>query len=86
MRGEVDEAGRELLTLSVRPSSAGQASDLVVWVDTAFDGELVAPLDAIREMETLIVAEVFVPHRHLPGVGVGIPLISQQWSYGTTTI
>ena len=51
MKGEVDEAGRALLPLNIRPTSASTATDLVVWVDTAFDGELVIPLDAIREME-----------------------------------
>ena len=51
MKGEVDEAGRALLTLSVRPVSGNDPQELVVWVDTAFDGELVIPFDAIREME-----------------------------------
>ena len=51
MRGEVDEAGRALLTLRVRPVSASDPVELVVWVDTAFDGELVIPFDAIHDME-----------------------------------
>ena len=40
-----------LLTLSVRRVSRSDPVDLVVWVDTAFDGELVIPLDAIQDME-----------------------------------
>ncbi len=51
MRGEVDEAGRALLTLSVRPVAGSDPIELVVWVDTAFDGELVIPLDVIHEMK-----------------------------------
>ena len=51
MRGEVDEAGRALLTLSVRPDSSRDPIDLVVWVDTAFDGELVIPVGAIQDIE-----------------------------------
>ena len=50
MKGNVDEAGRALLTLRARPTSGSETVDLVVWVDTAFDGELVIPLDAIRDM------------------------------------
>ena len=51
MRGEVDEAGRALLTLRVRPVSASDPVELLVWVDTALDGELVIPFDAIHDME-----------------------------------
>ena len=51
MKGEVDEAGRAMLTLSVRSVGGNNPSDLLVWVDTAFDGELVIPLDTIQEME-----------------------------------
>ena len=48
MKGIVDEAGRSLLTLKVRSHS--DTSDLVVWVDTAFDGELVVPLTEIQRL------------------------------------
>ncbi len=51
MRGQVDDAGRALLTLSVKPIAGSGAVDLVVWVDTAFDGELVVPLNAIHALE-----------------------------------
>ena len=39
------------MTLRVRSTSSSEAVELVVCVDTAFDGDLVIPLDAIREME-----------------------------------
>lgn len=51
MKGQVDEVGRALLTLSVRRVASSNTADLVVWVDTAFDGELVIPLNAIHDME-----------------------------------
>ena len=40
-----------MLTLNIRPTSGSTPRDLVVWIDTAFDGELAIPFDAIREME-----------------------------------
>ncbi len=51
MKGQVDEAGRALLTLSVKPVAGSNPVDVVVWVDTAFDGELVVPLKAIHDLE-----------------------------------
>ena len=51
MRGQVDEAGRALLTLSVKSVAGSDPIELVVWVDTAFDGELVVPLNAIHDWE-----------------------------------
>jgi len=51
VRGQVDEAGRALLTLSVKQVAGSDPVDLVVWVDTAFDGELVVPLNTIHDLE-----------------------------------
>ena len=51
MRGQVDGAGRALLTLSIKPVAGSDSVELVVWVDTAFDGELVVPLNAIHDLE-----------------------------------
>ena len=51
MKGEVDEAGRALLPLSIRPVAGRESVDLVVWVDTAFDGELVIPIEAIHDLD-----------------------------------
>jgi len=51
VRGQVDEAGRALLTLSVKQVAGSDPVDLVVWVDTAFDGELVVPLNTIRDLK-----------------------------------
>jgi clan AA aspartic protease len=49
--GRIDDAGRALLTLDVRSKSEGKPTGMVVWVDTAFDGELVVPLQSIHELE-----------------------------------
>jgi clan AA aspartic protease len=43
MNGMVDDAGRALITLSVRPTHDAEAAPLRAWVDTAFTGELVIP-------------------------------------------
>jgi len=50
VKGNFDEGGRALLELRVRPSKDAEASPLVVWVDTAFDGELVIPRDMIGRL------------------------------------
>lgn len=50
MKGEVDEAGRALLTHTVRLGDGRETSGMVVWIDTAFDGELVVPLQTVSEM------------------------------------
>ncbi len=49
MNGEVDEAGRALLKLQVRHKDQG-VRELLVWIDTAFDGELVISRQMIREL------------------------------------
>ena len=51
MREQVDDAGRALLTLSIKPITGSDPVDLVVWVDTAFDGELVVPLNVVHDLE-----------------------------------
>lgn len=51
MNGQVDDAGRALLTLAVRPEADSPPRELTVWADTAFDGELVVPADLIHDME-----------------------------------
>ena len=47
MKGEVDSSGRALVVLNVRPTDDGAASELTVWIDTAFTGELVIPRESI---------------------------------------
>lgn len=43
MNGFVDDVGRALLNIDVRPDSARQAEVISAWVDTGFTGELVLP-------------------------------------------
>jgi clan AA aspartic protease len=42
---------RALLTLSVRADDDSDIKQLVAWIDTAFDGDLVFPLEAITTLE-----------------------------------
>ena len=50
MRGHVDEAGRALLPLNLRATLADASQELLVWVDTAFDGELVISGEAVKAL------------------------------------
>jgi clan AA aspartic protease len=38
------------VSLSLRPTDASSFVDIVAWVDTAFDGELVAPREIIERL------------------------------------
>ena len=55
MNGFVDDKLRALLHLPVSASNGGQRTDLVVWIDTAFNGGLVIPRKQIAELR--LVAE-----------------------------
>jgi clan AA aspartic protease len=48
--GEVDDSGRAILKLRVQAAKDAAAKDLLVWVDTAFDGELVVPYEVVHEL------------------------------------
>jgi clan AA aspartic protease len=50
VNGVVDDAGRALIQIRVRASSNEPERDALVWIDTAFDGELVLPERIVREM------------------------------------
>jgi len=50
MNGIVDEAGRALLDLDVRVSDQTPSTKLRVWVDTAFDGDLVFSASLVKEL------------------------------------
>ena len=50
MIGRVDAAARALMSLSVRSSEQASAEELVVWIDTAFDGELVVPAAQVHSL------------------------------------
>ncbi len=50
MNGFVDRAGRALLSLQVRSIQASDVNEMEVWIDTAFDGELVASVSLIEDL------------------------------------
>jgi predicted aspartyl protease len=50
MNGTVDPSGRALLLLPLRAAQHAEATDLIVWIDTAFDGELVIPRTQIHAL------------------------------------
>lgn len=50
MNGHVDRHGRALVTVSVRPSDAGAAREIEVWIDTGFNGDLVLPQQQIDDL------------------------------------
>jgi len=43
MTGSVDAAGRALLIVSLRHPATGTTTDLTVWIDTGFTGDLIIP-------------------------------------------
>jgi len=50
VKGFVDDNLRALLRVPVSASSSGQRRELVVWIDTAFNGGLVIPRKRIAEL------------------------------------
>ena len=50
MKGFVDDKLRALLRVPVSASRHGDRSDLLVWIDTAFNGGLVIPRKQITEL------------------------------------
>lgn len=50
MNGHVDAAGRALVTLRLRPRPRSVSTDLTVWIDTAFTGDLVISREKIRQL------------------------------------
>lgn len=50
MTGFVDDAGRALVQIAVRPLTDSQSRDFEAWIDTGFTGELVLPQAAIDEL------------------------------------
>ena len=43
MKGTVDEFGRALETVKLRLNENGRSTEVLAWVDTAFNGELLMP-------------------------------------------
>ncbi len=50
MKGTVDEAHRALIDVPVRSMKQQAFVPLTVWIDTAFNGSLVVPRDAIERL------------------------------------
>ena len=50
MIGRVDEFGRALVDLKIRANSNKDPVEITVWVDTAFNGELVVPQAKIASL------------------------------------
>ena len=50
MNGRVDNHGRALITVSVRPSDVTAAHEVEVWIDTGFNGDLVLPQQRIDDL------------------------------------
>ncbi len=50
MKGFVDDKLRALVRVPVAASSDGKRKDIVVWIDTAFNGGLVIPRQQIAEL------------------------------------
>ena len=51
MKGQVDNYGRALDTVSVRLSDVAAAHQIEVWIDTGFNGDLVLPQQQIDDLE-----------------------------------
>jgi len=51
MKGHVDEAGRALVSVSIRPADAAAAHQVQVWIDTGFTGDLVLPQQQIDDLK-----------------------------------
>ena len=50
MNGFVDDKLRALISVPVSASSDGQRKELLIWIDTAFNGGLVIPRKEIAEL------------------------------------
>jgi clan AA aspartic protease len=51
MKGYVDDAGRALLTIRIANARDTPHTEVLVWIDTAFDGHLVLPVALIKDLE-----------------------------------
>jgi clan AA aspartic protease len=50
MNGHVDNSGRALVTVTVRPSDLAAPREVQVWIDTGFNGDLVLPQQHIDRL------------------------------------
>lgn len=51
MMGSIDESGRALLDVQISRKLNAEGLAVTTWIDTAFDGHLVLPLQLIKELE-----------------------------------
>lgn len=51
MKGFVDDRNRALLPIHVASSLQAESIEILVWIDTAFDGHLVFSKELIRKMQ-----------------------------------
>ncbi len=51
MRGIVDSSGRALLKVGIRPDLTSSSTELEVWIDPGFTGELVLPQSTIDNLQ-----------------------------------
>jgi clan AA aspartic protease len=49
VKGFVDEFGRALLRLPIRAGHDAESAEILAWIDTAFNGELVIPRQMIQD-------------------------------------
>jgi len=57
MKGWVDDNGRALIDVQVGRERDGSNATVTAWIDTAFDGHLVFPHEAITELNLETLAE-----------------------------
>jgi clan AA aspartic protease len=50
MKGIVDQAGRAILEIQLRPNSSHPFQTISVWIDTGFTGDLVLPQETIDNL------------------------------------
>lgn len=50
MMGHVDNSGRALVAVSIRPTESAPTHDVEAWIDTGFNGDLVLPRQQIENL------------------------------------
>ena len=62
MKGFVDDRNRALIAIRVANGLKAEASEILVWIDTAFDGHLVLSKELISklELESLVETEAIL--------------------------
>lgn len=57
MMGSIDERGRALLDVQISRKLNAECMAVTTWIDTAFDGHLVLPLQMIKDLELECLAQ-----------------------------